>query len=148
MKNVMKQAHKITRKIVNKYKVDYKSQLGICMSYLLNNKEEEGMKEEMNLVKRFIEKYKKAFEGEKNVLSKLTGQDFYKSKKVSSSRLSQIKDEIQDAENSGKITIKEKIEIMKANRVLDKEFKKMDWTDFTPVEATRKQINLKGDLNE
>jgi hypothetical protein len=42
MKNIMKAAHKMTREIIEKYNdVDYKTQLGLCMSYLLENKEEE-----------------------------------------------------------------------------------------------------------
>lgn len=36
----MKEAHKMTREIVNKYGVDYKTQFGLCLAYLLNNKEE------------------------------------------------------------------------------------------------------------
>lgn len=40
MKKIMKEAHKMTREIVNKYGVDYKTQFGLCLAYLLNNKEE------------------------------------------------------------------------------------------------------------
>lgn len=45
MKNLLKEAHKLTKEIKNKYpEVDYKAQLGICISYL-NNKEEVEMVE-------------------------------------------------------------------------------------------------------
>lgn len=45
MKNLLKEAHKLTKEIKNKYpEVDYKAQLGICISYL-NNKEENEMVE-------------------------------------------------------------------------------------------------------
>lgn len=44
MKNIFKEAHKIAREIKREYpEVDYKAQFGICLSYLLNNREEEVM---------------------------------------------------------------------------------------------------------
>lgn len=45
MKNLLKEAHKLTKEIKNKYpEVDYMAQLGVCISYL-NNKEENKMVE-------------------------------------------------------------------------------------------------------
>ena len=45
MKNLLKEAHKLTKEIKNKYpEVDYKAQLGVCISYL-NNKGEDKMVE-------------------------------------------------------------------------------------------------------
>ncbi|BDC03423.1 hypothetical protein [Clostridium perfringens] len=42
MSLIMKEAHKLTKEIKNEFpNVDYKFQLGICMSYLLNKKEDE-----------------------------------------------------------------------------------------------------------
>lgn len=41
MKNIFKEAHKMTREMVEKYGVDYQVQFGLCLSYLLENKEEE-----------------------------------------------------------------------------------------------------------
>lgn len=39
-RNLMKEAHKMTREIVNKYgDVDYKAQLGLCLSFLSQEKE-------------------------------------------------------------------------------------------------------------
>ena len=39
-RNLMKEAHKMTREIVNKYgDVDYKTQLGLCLSFLSQEKE-------------------------------------------------------------------------------------------------------------
>ena len=39
MKNIMKEAHKLTREIKREYpEVDYKTQLGICISFLSKNK--------------------------------------------------------------------------------------------------------------
>lgn len=45
MKKIFKEAHKMTREMVKEYGVDYKGQFAICLSYLLKNKEENGMKE-------------------------------------------------------------------------------------------------------
>lgn len=45
MKKIFIEAHKMTKEMVEKYGVDYQAQLGLCISYLLENKEEEGMKE-------------------------------------------------------------------------------------------------------
>ncbi|MGU8438842.1 hypothetical protein ACV3OB_16020 [Clostridium perfringens] len=46
MSLVMKEAHKMTKEIKNEFpEVDYKFQLGICMSYLLNEKGENEMVE-------------------------------------------------------------------------------------------------------
>ena len=41
MKKIFKEAHKMTREMVEKYGVDYKGQFAICLSYLLNKEEEE-----------------------------------------------------------------------------------------------------------
>ena len=39
-KNIMKEAHKLTKQIVEKYPdVDYKTQLGLCLSFLSQEKE-------------------------------------------------------------------------------------------------------------
>lgn len=51
MKRIFKEAHKITREIVDKYGVDYRGQFAICLSYLLETKEEDEMKE----IKNYIE---------------------------------------------------------------------------------------------
>ena len=46
MSLVMKEAHKLTKEIKNEFQnVDYKTQLGICMSYLLNGEGENEMVE-------------------------------------------------------------------------------------------------------
>lgn len=45
MKNLFKEAHKMTREIANKYDVDYQAQFGLCLSYLLQKGDVEGMKE-------------------------------------------------------------------------------------------------------
>ena len=44
MKNIFKKAHEMAREIKREYPdVDYRTQFGLCLSYLLNNKEEEQM---------------------------------------------------------------------------------------------------------
>lgn len=52
MKNIMKEAHKLTREIVKEFQdVDYKAQLGICLSFLSKNKgdvEEMSIEEKLN----------------------------------------------------------------------------------------------------
>lgn len=46
MSLIMKEAHRLTKEIKNEFpEVDYKFQLGICMSYLLNEKGEKEMVE-------------------------------------------------------------------------------------------------------
>lgn len=45
-KNLLKEAHKMTKEIKKEYpEVDYKAQLGICISYLANKKEVRQMAE-------------------------------------------------------------------------------------------------------
>ena len=51
MKKVFKKAHEMTRKFVEEYGVDYRAQFGLCLSYLLNEKEEGNMKIEMKELK-------------------------------------------------------------------------------------------------
>ncbi len=54
MKKVFKKAHEMTRKFVEEYGVDYQAQFGLCLSYLLdekNKKEEGSMKIEMKELK-------------------------------------------------------------------------------------------------
>ena len=42
--NILKRAHQLTKEIKREYpEVDYKAQLGICISFLYNNKEVKGM---------------------------------------------------------------------------------------------------------
>lgn len=43
MKKVFKEAHKMTKEMVEKYGVDYQAQFGLNLSYLLENKEAEKM---------------------------------------------------------------------------------------------------------
>lgn len=44
MKNIMKKAHEMTKEICNKYKdIDYKTQLGLCLSFLSKEGEKEKM---------------------------------------------------------------------------------------------------------
>lgn len=45
MKKIFKEAHRMTREMVERYGVDYQAQFGLCLSYLLENKEEEEVKE-------------------------------------------------------------------------------------------------------
>lgn len=62
MKEIMKKAHKMTRGMVEKYGVDYQAQLGLCLAYLLENKEEErmvelkGTEKQVALAKKRLEK--------------------------------------------------------------------------------------------
>ena len=45
MKNIMKDAHRLTREIKAEFpEVDYQAQLGICISYLYENKKKENIK--------------------------------------------------------------------------------------------------------
>ena len=48
MKKIFKEAHKMTRKMVEEYGVDYQAQFGLNLSYLLN-------KEEEKMVKNYVE---------------------------------------------------------------------------------------------
>lgn len=40
MRKIFKEAHKMTREIASKYEVDYQAQFGLCLAYLLEEKEE------------------------------------------------------------------------------------------------------------
>lgn len=40
MRKIFKEAHKMTREIASKYEVDYRAQFGLCLAYLLEEKEE------------------------------------------------------------------------------------------------------------
>ena len=66
MKNILKKAHEMTREIKREYpNVDYKTQLGICISYLYNEKEENEMTNLEMLIEDFRSVVSKAkFEGE------------------------------------------------------------------------------------
>ena len=45
MKNIMKEAHRLTREIKAEFpEVDYQAQLGICISYLYENEKKENVK--------------------------------------------------------------------------------------------------------
>lgn len=68
MKNVMKEAHKLTKEIKREYpNVDYKAQLGICISYLMEGdniskraeeiKAELGVTEEEAVLLETVEKH-------------------------------------------------------------------------------------------
>ena len=67
MKNIMKEAHKMTREIKDKYpEVDYRTQLGLCMTYLLEKNEEEekmveikGTEKQVKLAEKIREKLTK-----------------------------------------------------------------------------------------
>lgn len=54
MKNNFKAAHKMTKEMVEKYGVDYQAQFGLCLSYLLENKEEEEL-ENISIAKELLE---------------------------------------------------------------------------------------------
>lgn len=53
MKKIFKEAHKMTREMVEKYGVNYQVQFGLNLSYLLENKEEE---EGMELIQKIENK--------------------------------------------------------------------------------------------
>ena len=83
MRNIMKEAHKMAKEITTKYNdVDYKVQLGLCISYLASKEEEVEMVElkgsekqiawakdiKADMLKGFeiIEKIEEAFKGQTN----------------------------------------------------------------------------------
>lgn len=49
MKNIFKEAHKMTREIVERYGVDYHMQFGLCLSYLLSIEEVERVQKVENV---------------------------------------------------------------------------------------------------
>lgn len=49
MKKIFIEAHKMTREMVKEYEVDYQTQFGLNLSYLLNKEEEESMNELVEL---------------------------------------------------------------------------------------------------
>ena len=49
MKNIMKEAHKLTKEIKKEYpEVDYRFQLGLCISYLYENEKKENVEMEFS----------------------------------------------------------------------------------------------------
>lgn len=50
MKKIFKKAHKMTREMVNEYRVDYQAQFGLCLSYLFEEEKEEG-----EMIKNYVE---------------------------------------------------------------------------------------------
>lgn len=62
MKKIFKKAHKMTREMVNEYRVDYQAQFGLCLSYLLKNKEEDEMRINFKGTERQIEFAEDIFE--------------------------------------------------------------------------------------
>lgn len=70
MKNIMKEAHKLTKEIKKEYpEVDYKFQLGLCISYLSKNEMEEDV--EMVELKGTEKQVKWAEDIRKEVVEKL-----------------------------------------------------------------------------
>lgn len=61
MKKIFKEAHKMTREMVKEYKVNYQAQFRLNLSYLLNNKEEKEMTNEM-LEQEIFKQNKRKFE--------------------------------------------------------------------------------------
>lgn len=58
MKKIMSEAHKMTKEIVSKYEnIDYKTQLGLCLSYLLNKESEEKDEVTFKTLETAAEKY-------------------------------------------------------------------------------------------
>lgn len=67
MKKIFKEAHKMTREMVKEYEVDYQAQFGLCLSYLLNKKEEEEVKlETVEDIKTLVKKEMDEVESERN----------------------------------------------------------------------------------
>ena len=82
-KNLLKEAHKLTREIKNQYpEVDYKAQLGICISYLCN-KEVKGMVELEGTEKqvKWAEKIRKEMLDTKNIEMAINKFGSHKSEK-------------------------------------------------------------------
>lgn len=69
MKKIFIEAHKMTGEIVKEYEVDYQAQFGLCLSYLLEKKEEKEMLNKIETVedvKQIIKKNMDLVEDEKN----------------------------------------------------------------------------------
>ena len=93
MINLMKEAHKLTREIKAEYKdVDYKAQLGICISYLSNNEKKGDIMKEFsfekgNMVFKFrnlkIYKYNVYLDYKiEGILENSTNEGYYKEAEV------------------------------------------------------------------
>lgn len=83
--NLLKEAHKMTKEIKREYpEVNYKAQLGICLTFLYNNKEEremvelEGSEKQVN----WAEKIRKEMLDTKNIEMALDKFGSHKSEKV------------------------------------------------------------------
>ena len=83
--NILKKAHQLTKEIKREYpEVDYKAQLGICLTFLYDNKEVKGMVELEGTEKqvRWAEEIRKEMLDTKNIEMALDKFGSHKSEKV------------------------------------------------------------------
>lgn len=83
--NILKRAHQLTKEIKREYpEVDYKAQLGICLTFLYNNKEVKGMVELEGTEKqvKWAEKIRKEMLDTKNIEMAINKFGNHKSEKV------------------------------------------------------------------
>ena len=74
MKNLFKKAHEMTREIAKEYEVDYQAQFGLCLSYLLENKEDKEMLEkEISEKLKSMDIEEKEIENAESILRKFNG---------------------------------------------------------------------------
>ena len=73
MRKIFKEAHKMTRKLVEKYDVDYQAQFGLCLAYLLENKEVT----RMDMVEKLIKEAREYRDEEKMAkLKEINGENW------------------------------------------------------------------------
>ncbi len=70
LSKMFKEAHRMTREMVREYGVDYKAQFAVCLSYLLNQKEEEEMNESVEKAKELLTNVVCSPEQEEKVIKK------------------------------------------------------------------------------
>lgn len=107
--NILKRAHQLTKEIKREYpEVDYKAQLGICLTFLYNNKEVKGMVElegtekQVKYAERLREKLNQVI-SDMNELETV-GDEFYKEeRKVISKKVYEVKTRLENETKASKV---------------------------------------------
>ena len=107
--NLLKKAHELTKEIKREYpEVDYKAQLGICLTFLYNNKEVKGMvklegtEKQVKYAKDLREKLNKAIDDLKDLDT--IGNEFYEDEReIISQKIKELENNINNETKAGKI---------------------------------------------
>lgn len=135
MKKIFKEAHKMTREMVKEYGVDYQAQFSLCLSYLLNQKEEEEMRElkgtekQVKWAEDIMSIFDEVVEDVEKGIERDSKTEERKEKQLK--KLGEIKAKLNEMDNAGEIinnyknisTIKNKMDrLHEVRRIFNEEF--------------------------